>query len=62
MKVLLWLRALLDTNFHNWNNKPSGFHFVAYSVQDTRHYDIGVKVEITSINRTTGLVTVKYAD
>lgn len=61
MTLLLWLRALLDCNFYNWNKDK--FHSLAVVVQRIGYignYEVGNILEVTSVNRTTGLITFKY--
>jgi hypothetical protein len=58
MKLLFWFRALWGFNFCSWNNYHHDFS-LACELKDLSCFNIGQKFEVTSVNRTTGRVTMK---
>lgn len=63
MKVLLWLRALIECNFNsnNWNdNQWHPLSVVVQRIGLIGNYEVGTRLEVESVNRTTGLITFKY--
>lgn len=58
MKILLWFRCLRHWNWYNWlyNNDEK---FVLYNDLSHVYYNVGDELTITSVNRTTGVVTFK---
>lgn len=60
MMLLMWLRALLDMNFYNWNCplKRNSYGVVLIHLQEHPDFNVGQKYEITAVNRTTGRIEI----
>lgn len=60
MRLLFWLRALWGFNFFNWDRGIDfGDYEVAVNLRDLKYFNIGQQYTITSVNRTTGKLTLK---
>lgn len=62
MKLLLWLRALRAWNFYNWDSEVARKDdiVVIQDLPDLDDFNVGQMFMITSVNRTTGRITVQH--
>lgn len=58
MRFLLWLRALRNWNFYNWNGplERKSYGLVLEDLFEQAEFNIGQSYQITSVNRTTGRI------